>query len=184
MRAGVLLLPLLLPSAGAQSAETQIHLAWAPEEPAPAFTADVALLVNYTWRGPAATLGATPIELRGRSSDAALNFTLNPATVYAPVDPTSMPLGGSETLNATLLLRWLFAPARGSTAELALGADAAENGNLPPAHAEATMTVRYPGPRDGPPGADDGVAARPQATPDAGAALALLALALAARRRI
>lgn len=177
-----LLLALLLLAAPAlaQGGAATLSLGWQPERPEPDRVADYPLWVDYNWTTPAATVAPTAIELRVQPSEIALNATIAPATVF--VQPT--PAGGSARGNATLHLRWLFAPHDDTSARVLVTAMARENGNLPAAQAEATVTVLWPmrGIPASPP-APDGPAARAASGAEAALALACLTLAAGLRRR-
>lgn len=179
MRAAIASL-VLLAGLGAAQGSGSVALRWEPAQPMPSFVLDVPLGVTYTAQPPA-SLQAARVELGVRSEDVALNVTVAPGSLDLAPPPT----GGSASGNATVHLRWLFAPARNAT-QAVVDITASWQGSAAPASTtKAQMVVLYPPPAPGPaPRAPPAAAATPLPAHLALAALGLAALGLAALRRV
>lgn len=179
----VLLVVLVAPWAAAQvPGATTLSVGWRPEEPEPSFVLAQVVGVTYNWSGPALTTDPTHITIHLRASEIALNATCGACGKDVGVNATVFPTGGSVRTEFTVVLRWLFPPARNATGaplDIAVTADA--NGNLQAASTKAQMVVRYPAP---PPPLPSHAGPPTPAPVPLPAGLALAALGLAALRRV
>lgn len=181
MRVTLVALVLLAAPVAAQMlpGQTRLELALGPVPP-PEQHMLVNVTVTYSYGPAAASFAATPIQLTAETSDpGALQATVAPSTVYAPVNLT----GGTAVLNATLRLNWT-ANLTVSAMDVTVRGQASPNGNLEPANATANLTAPYPEhlrPAAAPPPPPE----QPRRTPLAPllAVSALLLSAAAARRR-